>query len=139
MPWLARYVRENNSGAESIPRYTTKFHWVEFENVGGRTWSSSNDSYGRGRVYLSATNSAGNATRQSGFRASDWPSGHRATDVDWTTPPGTVGRFTFGLYAAPPYGSYTEYFNPRADSLHWFDITNTSSFYVPIQVIYPPE
>lgn len=139
VPWLGQYVRESNNAEESIPRYTTKFHWVEFANVGGRTWSASNDSYGRGRVYLSATNEAGNATRQSAFRASDWPSGHRATDVDATTPPGATGRFTFGLYAAPPYGVYYEYFNVRADSLHWFDITNITSFYVPIRVIYPPN
>ena len=111
----ADYVRESNSGTEVIPRYQTTTHWVEFRNVGGRTWRSA----GIGRVALGTWDPVAHA---SAFKAADWPSSWMATVVDVATvPPDGVGRFTLGLRAAPAPGSYAEEFNLVAESVRWFD------------------
>jgi hypothetical protein len=128
VPFLATYVRENNSGTEWVPKGNTRTHWVEFRNDGGRTWR--ND-IGRGRILLGTWNPA---THASPFRAWDWGSSWRATNVDWTTGPDQIGRFTFGLYGGPPAGYYEETFNLLANSIYWFDHARLGSFYVPIQV-----
>ena len=49
--------------------------------------------------------------------------------------PGAVGRFTFGLHAESPPGTYDEAFNVLANSLRWFDWARLGSFHVPIIVI----
>lgn len=128
VPFLATYVRENNGGTERVARGRTITHWVEFRNDGGRTWR--ND-ISRGRILLGTWNPAAHA---SAFRANDWGSSWWATNVDWNTAPGQVGRFTFGLYGGPPAGSYTETFNLLANSIFWFDHARLGSFYVPITV-----
>jgi len=130
VPFLATYLRESNSGTEVIKRYTTVTHWVEFVNAGGRTWRNN---IGIGRVLLGTWNPA---TRDSKFSALDWPSSWVATNVDQSAvPPGGVGRFTFGLHAESPPGTYDEPFNLLANSLRWFDWPRLGSFHVPIQVI----
>lgn len=136
VPWLATWYAESNScGCEWIQRYTTATHWVKFKNVGGRTWSTSNDAYGRGRIYLASTNNTGTATRNSSFQAADWSNAWLVTGADQATvPPNQVGQFTFGLYALPAQGDYTEWFNLRANSLWWFDYQTAGSFYLPIYV-----
>ena len=132
VPFLAGYVRESNPNTEVIVQGTTITHWVEFRNLGGRTWRSTNDSYNRGRLILGTWNPP---TRTSSFRAADWSSGWLATGIDYAAvAPDGVGRFTFGLKAAPPPGSYAESFNLLANSLHWFDHARLGGFYVPIRV-----
>lgn len=128
VPFLATYVRENNSGTERVARGRTITHWVEFRNDGGRTWR--ND-ISVGRILLGTWNPAAHA---SAFRANDWGSQWWATNVDWNTAPGQIGRFTFGLYGGPPAGSYSETFNLLANSIFWFDHTRLGGFWVPITV-----
>jgi murein DD-endopeptidase MepM/ murein hydrolase activator NlpD len=130
VPFLASYVRESNASTEVITRYSTKTHWVEFKNTGGRTWRNNT---GVGRILLGTWNPA---QRASHFRAADWPSTWVATNLDQASVgPDGVGRFTFGLKAVDPAGSYDEAFNILANSLTWFDWGRLSSFHVPIQVV----
>lgn len=129
VPFLAGYVRESNAGTEVIKRQATVTHWVEFRNLGGRTWLRD---VAIGRILLGTWNPAG---RTSAFRAVDWPAGWIPTYLDPpSVGPDGVGRFTFGLRAAVSPGSYTEPFNLRADRLFWFDWARIGSYYVPIYV-----
>ncbi len=82
VPWLASYASESNAGTEYVTQTTTVMHWVRFRNIGGRTWTAANDTYGRGRLMLAATNGTGTATRNSAFQAADWSSAWLATG--WT-------------------------------------------------------
>lgn len=130
VPFRAQYLRESNNDTEVIRRYSTITHWVEFKNTGGRTWKNN---IGIGRILLGTWDPA---TRASHFRATDWPSTWVATNVDQASvPPNYTGRFTFGLKAIDPPGSYIERFNILANSLFWFDYVGISQFYVPIHVI----
>jgi hypothetical protein len=130
VPFLATYVGESNASTEVIKRYSTITHWVDLRNAGGRTWRRD---IGVGRVLLGTWSPP---TRDSAFRASDWPSTWVATNVDQASVgPGGVGRFTFGLRAVNPPGSYDEPFDLLANSLRWFDWQRLGSFHVPIVVI----
>lgn len=135
VPFLAAYVREHSPAGYSVLRYSQWTTWVEFRNDGGRTWDWSNDSYGRGRIYIAATNSSGSATRVSSFYVSgDWEQNWlpgRADQDD--VAPGQTARFTFQLRASS-VGSYNEHFNLRANALHWFNYSYVSGFYIPITV-----
>jgi hypothetical protein len=132
VPFLGSYVRESNPGTEIITRYTTRTHWVEFKNTGGRTWRNNT---GVGRILLGTWSPA---QRASDFRGADWPSSWVATNLDQAAVvPDGVGRFTFGLKAIDAAGNYDEDFNILANSLAWFDWSRLSSFHVPIQVVEP--
>ncbi len=129
IPFDAAYVRESNAGTEVIRRGTTISHWVEFRNIGGRTWRAAGVT---GRVGLATWNSAAHASI---FRASDWPYTWMATVLDNTSVlPDGVGRFTFGLKGTPGVGSYTESFNLQAQGVHWFDYRRLSNYYIPIVI-----
>jgi murein DD-endopeptidase MepM/ murein hydrolase activator NlpD len=130
VPFLGGYVRESNASTEVIRQYTTATHWVEFRNLGGRTWWRDRS----GARALLATWLP--ATRSSQFRATDWRSASVPTWLDPTSvPPDGTGRFTFGLRAAVPTGSYSEAFNLRIDPIYWFDAASLGNFYIPITVI----
>ncbi len=136
VPWLAVYYSESNAGTELIAQGSTRTHWLRLRNAGGRTWTRGNDAYGRGRIYLAATNASGTDVRASAFRASDWSNEWLATPLDESSvAPGGIGTFTFGLRAGPPPGLYNEPFNLRANSLWWFDYRTIGYYYVPIQVV----
>jgi murein DD-endopeptidase MepM/ murein hydrolase activator NlpD len=129
VPFLATYVRESNPGTEVIRRGRTITHWVEFRNVGGRTWRR--DGY-PGRIALATWDPPKHG---SPFRAADWPSAWLATTVDQVTvPPDGVGRFTFQLRGGKPPGSYRETFNLISEGLRWFDHDHLGGFYIPIVV-----
>jgi murein DD-endopeptidase MepM/ murein hydrolase activator NlpD len=129
VPFLASYVRESNSGSEVIPRGRTITHWVEFRNVGGRTWRNAGIP---GRIALGTWNPAKHV---SPFRAVAWPYSWLATTLDQAAvAPDGIGRITFGLRGAPPPGSYRETFNLIAEGLRWFDHNHLGGFYVPIVV-----
>jgi murein DD-endopeptidase MepM/ murein hydrolase activator NlpD len=129
VPFLASYARESNAGTEVIRRGRTVTHWVEFRNVGGRTWRSGGIP---GRIALGTWNPAKHA---SAFRAPDWPSSWLATTVDQAAvaPDGT-GRFTFQLRGGVAPGSYRETFNLISEGLRWFDHDHLGGFYIPIVV-----
>lgn len=130
VPFLASYYRESNAKAEVIRQYTTITHWVEFVNRGGRTWRNA---AGVGQLMLGTWNPA---SRTSGFVATDWYSSWVPTPLDQpAVGPDGIGRFTFGLRAGVPVGSYAEAFNLFANSLRWFDWNRLGQFYVPISVI----
>ncbi len=129
VPFLAAYRRESNSGTEVIRRYTTITHWVEFVNRGGRTWRSD---VAKGRLMMGTWNPPEHA---SAFAAVDWPYSWVPTVMDQrAVAPDGVARFTFGLRATKPPGSYSEAFNLFANSLRWFDWSRLGSFYIPIVV-----
>ncbi len=138
VPWLARYVTEASPSGYTRLGGTTWTTWVEFRNDGGRTWDWQNDSYGRARVFLSAVNSTGTATRNSSFYVSgDWSSAYEATmaDVD-DIAPGVTARFTFKLKAPLAGGTFTERFSLRANSLWWFNYATLGNYYIPISVTH---
>jgi hypothetical protein len=129
VPYLAAYRAESYGGTVAIKRLTTVTHWVEFRNIGGRTWLRDGTA---GRAQLATWNPA---ARTSLFRASDWPSTWVATFLDpASVPPDGVGRFTFGLRAPSATGSYSEAFNLRIDPIVWFDHARLGGFYVPLYV-----
>ena len=128
VPFLASYMRESNPGTEVIKRGQTITHWVEFRNDGGRTWRNT----GVGRIALATWDPPAHA---SPFAASDWTYPWMATSVDVSgTAPNGIGRFTFGIRAGPPAGSYLERYNLVMLSVHWFDYERIGSFYIPITV-----
>lgn len=129
VPYLAAYWAESNPYTVVIKRGTTVFHWVEFRNVGGRTWLRD---VAWGRLVLGTWNPA---YRSSGFRAYDWPAYWIPTYLDQASvAPDGVGRFTFGLRAGVYPGSYHEAFNLLADQVTWFDHARLGGYYVPIYV-----
>jgi hypothetical protein len=129
VPFLAAYVRENDSGTVVVGWGRTVSHWVEFRNKGGRSWRPA---IWPGRVVLGTWDPSSHA---SPFKATDWDSNWLATRVDATTAPDEVGRFTFGIKGGPSPGSYHETFNLLAQGVHWFDHDALGGFYVPILVI----
>jgi murein DD-endopeptidase MepM/ murein hydrolase activator NlpD len=129
VPYLAAYVRENDSGTVVVGWGRTVSHWVEFRNKGGRSWRPA---IWPGRVVLGTWDPSSHA---SAFRAADWDSNWLATRVNATTAPDEVGRFTFGIKGGPSPGSYHETFNLLAQGVHWFDHAALGGFYVPIRVI----
>jgi murein DD-endopeptidase MepM/ murein hydrolase activator NlpD len=129
VPFLATYVRENDSDTVYVQRGHTVTHWVEFRNKGGRSWRPG---IWPGRAVLGTWDPASHA---SPFEAADWSSEWLATRVDAITAPDEVGRFTFGIRGGPSPGSYRETFNLFAQGLRWFDHAALGGFYVPITVI----
>jgi murein DD-endopeptidase MepM/ murein hydrolase activator NlpD len=129
VPFLAAYVRENDSGTVVVGWGRTVTHWVEFRNKGGRSWRPG---IWPGRLVLGTWDPSAHA---SSFEASDWSSDWLATRVDATAGPDEVGRFTFGIKGGPSPGSYHETFNLLAQGVHWFDHEALGGFYIPITVI----
>lgn len=135
VPFEATYSSESNGGTEHVEEGHTIVHWVKFKNTGGRTWSTSNDSLGHGRIVLYSTTSSGTASSPSGFQASDWESSTLVTQADQSSvAPDGIGTFTFGIYGGHGPGSYTNYFNLRAYALAWFDYDTIGDYYIPIVV-----
>lgn len=129
VPFLARWVRESESGTEVIRRGRTVTHWVEFRNTGGRPWRQDASP---GRIVLGTWDPAGHDSR---FVAADWPQSWVATRLDQNrVSPDDVGRFTFGLRGNPPPGSYTETFNLLAYGVRWFNHAHLGGYHVPIVV-----
>jgi murein DD-endopeptidase MepM/ murein hydrolase activator NlpD len=129
VPFGAAYYRENNTGSEIVRQGRTVTHWVEFRNVGGRTWRRG---IWPGRIVLATWSPA---RHPSPFAASDWPSNWLATRVDQSAvAPNAIGRFTFGLRGGAPPGSYRETFNLLAQGVRWFEHDQLGGFYVPIIV-----
>ena len=128
VPFLASYVRENNSGTEVVRQGRTITHWVEFRNKGGRVWRPG---VWPGRIVLGTWDPPNHG---SPFVASDWSSNWLATRVDAVISPDQVGRFTFGIRGGAPPGSYVETFNLLSQGASWFDHDRLGGFHVPIIV-----
>jgi murein DD-endopeptidase MepM/ murein hydrolase activator NlpD len=128
VPFLGSYVRESNSGTEVVRQGRTITHWVEFRNLGGRTWRPG---IWPGRVVLGTWDPVHHA---SPFVANDWSSSWLATRVDEQVSPDEVGRFTFGIRGGAPPGSYVETFNLFSQGVFWFDHGRLGGFHVPIIV-----
>ncbi len=137
VPFLAAYSSENDAGTVDICYGDIVTHWVRFTNRGGRTWSTGNDAYGRGRIILWSTDSKGTTPVASQFQAPDWEASNRVGGSDQASvAPGGTGTFTFGLRGNGTQGStYTTYFNVNANGLHWFDYRAIGSYYIPIFIV----
>jgi murein DD-endopeptidase MepM/ murein hydrolase activator NlpD len=128
VPFAARYQRESNAAYEIVRQGGTVTHWVEFRNIGGRTWRPGP---WPGRVVLGTWKPPMHA---SPFAASDWTTDWLATRVDEPAGPDEIGRFTFRIRGGRPPGSYSETFNLLSHGVHWFDHDQLGAFYVPIIV-----
>lgn len=121
VPWKATIDGQAATGYTKL-RYSQWTTWVDVRNVGGRTWSQTNDSYGRGQVWLGTVTSSGGTHRDSTFYvAGNWISlsNTGAADSNNVAPDQTV-RFTFPLYASQQ-GVYQEWFNLGAEGLTYFN------------------
>lgn len=106
--------------------------WVEYLNTGWETWSPGGGTPVRLGTWMPAD-------RDSEFYTpGNWPDPHRPTDVDTTTPPGSVGRFTF-IMSAPHVaaGTYQEHWRLIREGTGWFGDANVS-FSVTVQDTIPP-
>ena len=140
VPWLSQLVAQSNNGTIHIVIGTNRASWVQFKNIGGRTWKQTQDANGLGKVVLYSTDSGGDDTSPSLFQGPDWSTATLVTFADQTSVlPGDVGSFSFGLLPGNqtnPGQSYTNYFNIRAYGLWWFsyDSDHNNSYHVPIVV-----
>lgn len=137
VPWRASFVSQSVSGTESICYGDTVTHWVKFQNLGGRTWKTTNDAHGRGRIILVSTTSSGDATQSSQFQAADWESSYTVTVADQASVVSYGnGTSTFGLKGNGVEGNYyTNYFNLKASLLRWFDYDLIGNYYIPIFIV----
>lgn len=135
VPFLAAYVREHSAAGYTVLQGSQWTTWVEVRNDGGRTWTWTNDSNGKGRVFLDATTSTGGQHRVSWFFvAGDWETNSRPGRTDQNNiAPGQTARITFQLRATS-VGQFSEYFNLGALSLTYFNYAYLSGFYIPITV-----
>ena len=138
VPWLAQLSSQRTSGTFHIGEGATATWWVKFKNVGGRTWSNTNDTTGKGRMVLYATDGAANPTSisDSPFIAGDWLADNLPTAMyEASVPPDSIGTFTFGLHAPWQWGSYpSNYFNLRSFSIRYLKWTDISAYNVAIYV-----
>lgn len=140
VPWLANYDSQSGTGSVDICIGATVSHWVKFDNTGGRTWKSTNDAYGQGRVLLYSTNDAGDASVSSQFQAADWEDSFRVTPADQSSvAPDATGTFTFGLKGVGVSGNYyVNHFTLRAYALRWFDYDELGNYELTIFIV-PPQ
>jgi len=141
-PWLQDYTSQ--ASGDSLPAGSWDVcygedttYWVKFQNDGGRTWTTSQDLYGRGRVILYSTTSSGSVPAASLFDATDWESSSivGGADAASVAPDGTA-TFTFRLHGGAAAGqTYTNYFNLDADSLYWFKYNTANQFKLSIYVV----
>jgi hypothetical protein len=136
IPFDAAFYSESTSSVY-IPQGSTITHWVKFRNIGGRTWTNTQDANGRGRFVLYSTDSAGTTTWASQFDATDWETTSLATPLDQASvAPDAIGTFTFGLFGNGLVGSYYphNYFNIRVQSLYWMDWDPNWTYDLPIHI-----
>jgi len=135
VPWRAAYVSEHSPSGYTKMKYSTWTTWVYVRNDGGRTWSQTNDAYGRGRVWLGSVTNTGGTSRASTFYVSgNWisPTNTGVADTN-NVSPGQWAYFTFNLYASQT-GTYTEWFNLGAEGLTYFNYAYFGNYYIPITV-----
>lgn len=119
-PYAWQYVSQNAyiDSAKTIPInngiYVSPGQKIYFQvkayNIGYRNWGEN--------VKLGTSNSQ---DRTSAFSNSDWLSPPRATKVDTTIAPGSIGTFNFSVTAPQKTGSYSEYFNLVAEGETWMN------------------
>lgn len=140
-PWVQDFLSQTTGtsveGSWDLCYGATKTWFVKYKNVGGRTWSKTNDAYGRGRIALYVTNSSGSAAASSSFKGSDWESSSivGGADTSSVAADGTA-TFTFNLAGNAAAGqTYTTYFNLRSVSLYWFKYGSANEFHINIYVV----
>lgn len=135
VPYKASFVSESHPGTVYIKAGQTVTYWVKFKNTGGRTWTSSNDSLGNGRLVMYAVDSSGVNSINSPFVAPDWEFTTSVGSMDQASVgPDGVATFTFGLKGVVA-GTYTaNYFNLRAFGLTYFNHSAIGNFSIPITV-----
>ena len=143
-PWLTDYVSQLTAtspdveGAIDVCYGSTVTYWVKFKNLGGRTWSWSNDIDNRGKVVLYSTTSAGTATQTSALQASDWETSSRITTADTSAVAADgTGTFTFGIKGGGTAGQtttlYLNIFAFNLKALKYNDQVRVKVFVVPTQ------
>ena len=138
VPWLAQFSGERTSAVFHIAAGATATWWVKFKNVGGRTWTNTNDPTGKSRMLLYATDGASSPTSisDSPFIATDWLADNLPTELDEAgIPPDSIGTFTFWLHAPYQWGTYpANFFNLRANGIRYLKWTDITTYSVPIYV-----
>ena len=86
--------------------------WADFENTGLITWTAD----GNHPVRIGTEKKR---DRPSRFRGKNWVLKDRPSNVESTTPPGGVGRFTINIKAPSRVGTYKEYFGLVAEHKTW--------------------
>jgi murein DD-endopeptidase MepM/ murein hydrolase activator NlpD len=135
VPYRASFSSESHPGTVYIYVGDTVTYWVKFKNTGGRTWVTSNDTLGNGRIVLQPVQSNGTTPINSQFAATDWELASSVGTMDQATVgPDATATFTFGLKGNVA-GTYTaNYFNLRAVGLAPFNHAAIDNFSIPITV-----
>jgi murein DD-endopeptidase MepM/ murein hydrolase activator NlpD len=131
LPWLERFNSQTSGsgliGSTDICYGSTTTYWVKYQDKGGRTWSNTDDSNGRSRIVLQATNSSGTAAQSSQFQAADWETSSTVGGADQSSVSvDSIATFTFGLYGNGTQSqTYSAYFNLSAHKMtaaspYWF-------------------
>jgi D-alanyl-D-alanine carboxypeptidase len=106
--WAAKFHAEGGARA-LVPRQSAEV-WVEFENVGTRTWRPGETNLG----------TAGPHDRASALASPGWLGPNRPATVEKQTAPGEVGRFTFVVTAPDAPAALSESFALVEESVTWF-------------------
>jgi hypothetical protein len=135
VPYRAGVDSKSHPGTVYIYAGTTTTFWVKFRNTGGRTWSTTNDNLGSGKVVLHPVDSSGTTAINSPFVASDWDSPSTVGTADQASVgPDGIATFTFGLKGTVA-GTYpTNMFNLRALGLTAFNHAAIDNFNISITV-----
>ncbi|MGI8907379.1 MAG: fibronectin type III domain-containing protein [Candidatus Sumerlaeaceae bacterium] len=120
-PWDATFNNQSYVGA-MYPGQAATF-WVEYKNVGTNTWTP-----GGGNPTRLGTSSP--RDRSSAFFTSgNWPNASRPTDVDASTGPNGIGRFSFVATAPQTPGYYVENWELVTEGVSWFEGAGDGSWF----------
>ncbi|HEY7957558.1 MAG TPA: GH25 family lysozyme [Polyangia bacterium] len=82
---------------------------ITLRNIGSKSWDSN-----------TKLGTSSPRDRSSPFAGADWLAPNRAAAVKGTVAPGASYAFKFTFHAPMKAGTYTEYFDPLEEGVHWF-------------------
>lgn len=120
-PWQATFNNQSYVGAMAPGQAVT--FWVEYKNTGTNTWTP-----GGGNPTRLGTSSP--RDRSSAFFTSgNWPNAARPSDVDASTGPNGIGRFSFVATAPQAPGYYVENWELVTEGISWFEGPGDGSWF----------
>jgi len=140
LPYKDQFIAQSQTGTIHIVQGSQISFWIQVKNLGGQTWTTTNDPNGFGRIILLSTDSGAGASQvASPFRASDWESSTVVGVADQASvAPDATATFSFHLSAPATLatGTYSQYFNLKASSLFPFWRNNT--VWHPLTIVVDP-